>query len=129
MKYQYKPLLESIGQFGVALLSKNEVQLKDSLIGLGAEHYFSYFDLSFEYLYFKNPLKDPSWGYASSYYALYIVQNEATFTEERELDNLFAVFSEIGGLIEILVVGFGLLVIHTETFFYYQRLMKEMLIE
>lgn len=80
-------------------------------------------------MYFKDPLRDPTHDYASSYYALYIVQNEAKVTEKRETNNLFAVLSELGGLIEILAVGFGLIVASYQSFCFYQRLIKELLLE
>lgn len=113
----------------MALLGKNTVYLQDSWLGLGAEILFRYYDLTFEYLYFKNPFKDPSFGYASSYYALYIVQNEATFTEERQVNNLIGAFAKVGGLTKAIMVAFAILVGSTEQFYYYQRLMKELLLE
>lgn len=57
-------------------LSEINVEMQDSSIGLYGENEFTYYSLNFEYLYFKDPLTDPTFGTASSYYALYITQSE-----------------------------------------------------
>jgi len=60
----------------VAMLRKNNVIMKDSWSGIGWTETFSYLDFDIKYLYFKNPIKDPAQGYASSYFAVYFLQDE-----------------------------------------------------
>jgi len=50
--------------------------MEDSWIGISKKKTFSYLDMNMSYLYFKNPIKDPSEGYASSYFALYFLEDE-----------------------------------------------------
>ena len=50
--------------------------MKDSWSGIGWTETFSYLDFDIKYLYFKNPIKDPAQGYASSYFAVYFLQDE-----------------------------------------------------
>jgi hypothetical protein len=57
-----------------------------------------------KYLYFKNPIRDPSHGYASSYFAIYFLEDEQVFTHLRTVMSLYGVVSDIGGVIEILSV-------------------------
>jgi len=80
---------------------------------------FRYYSLNFEYLYFKDPLLDPSFGTPSSYYALYITQSESSFKEERTLFNIIEVLSDLGGLMEVLTSSFGLIVAGTSSFYFY----------
>lgn len=98
------------------MLGENEISMKDSMIGLEEAKKETFYDLSFDYNYFKNPIKDPTWGYPSSYYAIYILENETSIKEKREVANFFGVFSEIGGLIEILMVSLAILVGFNEDF-------------
>ena len=60
----------------MATISKNTVIIKEDAIGYKAPIKFDYLDIFYEYLYFKNPLRDPSHGYASSYFAIYFVEDE-----------------------------------------------------
>lgn len=60
----------------VAMARKNNVILDDSWSGLGAKKFFSYLDFSVKYIYFKNPIRDPTHGYASSYFAIYFLEDE-----------------------------------------------------
>ena len=57
----------------VAFFQKNNVILRDSWSGLEKSETFSYLDFKIQYLYFKNPFTDPSYGYASSYFAIYFL--------------------------------------------------------
>lgn len=59
----------------VALFRKNEVIMDDSWTGLGPKETFSYLDFEIKYLYFKNPIRDPAYGYASSYFAVYFLED------------------------------------------------------
>jgi len=54
--------------------------MKDSWSGIGKAETFSYLDMDMSYLYFKNPIRDPSEGYASSYFALYFLEDEQVHT-------------------------------------------------
>jgi len=60
----------------VAMLRMNKVILSDSWSGLARLEHFSYQDFEIKYLYFKNPIKDPSHGYASSYFAIYFLEDD-----------------------------------------------------
>ena len=60
----------------VAMFRKNIIVMKDSWTGLGKSDNFSYLDFEMKYLYFKNPIRDPAHGYASSYFALYFLEDE-----------------------------------------------------
>ena len=58
------------------MFRKNIVNMKDSWSGIGKSETFSYLDFEIKYLYFKNPIKDPTYGYASSYFAIYFLIDE-----------------------------------------------------
>jgi len=50
--------------------------MKDTWLGLGKTKIFEYLDFEVKYLYFKNSIKDPAHGYASSYFAVYFLEDE-----------------------------------------------------
>lgn len=118
ISYQYKPLLGSIGQFMVAQVGEKKVTQDDSWLGIEPAHIFTYFDFTIDYLYFKNPIRDPAHGYASSYFALYIVEDPRKSDQVRTRLSLFVVFAEIGGIIEIITIATVFLVGSLQSFYF-----------
>jgi len=111
-------LLKDVGQFMVAMFRKNNVIMSDSWSGIGGLETFSYLDFEIKYLYFKNPIRDPAHRYASSYFAVYFLEDEQLQTAKRNTLSLFKVVAEIGGVIEILAVISITLIASTQNFYF-----------
>jgi hypothetical protein len=93
-----------MGQFLIQKVRFNEVFLYDSWFGLGAVEIIKYFDVSMNFFYFKPPLADPTQHYASSYLAVYFIEDETVLQQERRRLSLFDIFAEIGGIVEVLTI-------------------------